>query len=54
VVYQSPPRDSDCLQTREYTTTVNIGGRPVQAWGTRCLRPDGTWSYGPFQTAPEE
>ena len=53
VVYRDPPRGNGCLQTREYTTTVTIDGRQVEAWGTRCLRPDGTWSYGPAQTAAE-
>jgi hypothetical protein len=50
VVYREPPRDEGCLQTREYTTTVTIDGRQVEAWGTRCLRPDGTWSYGPARS----
>lgn len=54
VVYREPPRDASCLQTREYTTTVTIDGRQVEAWGTRCLRPDGTWSYGPARTASSE
>jgi hypothetical protein len=32
-----------CSQTREYTTTVTIGGEPQQAHGTACLQPDGSW-----------
>ncbi|MFQ5485679.1 MAG: hypothetical protein ACE5DO_10170 [Desulfobacterales bacterium] len=41
-----------CLQTREYTTTIVIEGRTVEAYGTKCLRPDGSWSYGPAQPVP--
>ncbi|PIU49663.1 MAG: hypothetical protein COS92_05425 [Desulfobacterales bacterium CG07_land_8_20_14_0_80_52_14] len=46
--------DSSCLQTREYTTTIIIEGKEVQAYGTKCLRPDGSWSYGPAQPVPTE
>lgn len=28
---------------REYTTTVNIGGKAQKAYGTACRQPDGTW-----------
>ena len=28
---------------REYQTTVTIGGRTEQAYGTACRAPDGTW-----------
>lgn len=28
---------------REYTHTVNIGGRPERAYGTACRQPDGSW-----------
>ena len=28
---------------REYTTTVNIGGRSESAHGTACRQPDGSW-----------
>jgi surface antigen len=28
---------------REYTQTVNIGGKSEEAYGTACRRPDGTW-----------
>ena len=41
-----------CLQTREYTTTIVIEGRTVEAYGTKCLRPDGGWSYGSAQPVP--
>lgn len=44
------PRDgfagADCLQTREYTTTIVIGGREQDAYGTACLQPDGSWLKG--------
>ncbi len=44
--------DPTCLQTREYTTAITIEGREVQAYGTKCLRPDGSWSYGPARPVP--
>ncbi len=28
---------------REYTKTINIGGHEENAYGTACLRPDGSW-----------
>lgn len=28
---------------REYTTTVMVGGRPQNAYGTACRQPDGSW-----------
>lgn len=28
---------------REYTQTVNVGGRSERAYGTACRQPDGTW-----------
>ncbi len=28
---------------REYTQTVNIGGRAERAYGTACRQPDGSW-----------
>ncbi len=45
-------RYDSCLQTREYTTTIVIEGQTVEAYGTKCLRPDGGWSYGPAQPVP--
>ncbi len=45
-------RYDSCLQTREYTTTIVIEGRTVEAYGTKCLRPDRGWSYGPAQPVP--
>jgi hypothetical protein len=41
--------DNSCLQEREYQTTVVVGGKQVEAYGTACLQPDGSWSRGPAQ-----
>jgi hypothetical protein len=41
--------DGTCLQEREYTTVVEVGGRNVDAYGTACLQPDGSWKRGPAQ-----
>lgn len=30
-------------QCREFQQTVTVGGRSEQAYGTACLRPDGSW-----------
>ena len=43
--------DSSCLQEREYQTKVIVGGRSVDAYGTACLQPDGSWSRGPAELA---
>ena len=42
--------DGTCLQEREYQTTVTVGGRTVDAYGTACLQPDGSWSRSPART----
>lgn len=42
-----------CLQTREYQTTVIVGGQEVDAYGTACLQPDGAWSRGPAKLPPQ-
>jgi len=54
-VYAPVPavRAGTCLQTREYTTTVTIGGRAHEAYGTACLQPDGSWLRGPAKLVPE-
>ena len=36
-------RDSSGQTCREYQTTVNVGGRLRDAYGTACLQPDGDW-----------
>lgn len=43
---------TSCMQTREYTTKVTIDGREVDAYGTACLQPDGSWVMGPSQQVP--
>ncbi|MBT5072499.1 MAG: hypothetical protein HOJ34_00090 [Kordiimonadaceae bacterium] len=39
-------QDQNCLQSREYTTTIEIGGESVPAYGQACLQPDGSWKFG--------
>lgn len=46
-------QQATCLQEREYTTTVIIGGKEAEAYGTACLQPDGTWLRGPAKLVPE-
>lgn len=43
---------STCVMTREYQTTITIGGKPHEAYGTACLRPDGSWLQGPAKLVP--
>lgn len=43
---------ANCLQTREYTTTIIVGGREEEAYGTACLQSDGSWLQGPPQVVP--
>lgn len=38
-----------CLQQREYQSRVTVGGRSVDAYGTACLQPDGSWRYAPAE-----
>ena len=42
------PQASQCLQQREYTMKVLINGKLVDAYGTACLQPDGSWKQGPL------
>ncbi|WP_150002321.1 hypothetical protein [Iodidimonas gelatinilytica] len=44
---------SDCLQTREYQTTITIGGEEKDAYGTACLQPDGDWKMGSPTLVPD-
>ncbi|MGE5504900.1 MAG: RT0821/Lpp0805 family surface protein [Actinomycetota bacterium] len=43
----TPVRDGTDKATgaycREYQTTVNVGGKTEQAYGTACRQPDGSW-----------
>ncbi|MEO0411565.1 MAG: hypothetical protein AAF221_06985 [Pseudomonadota bacterium] len=41
-----------CLQVREYQTTIIVGGAPRDAYGNACLQPDGTWRQGPAVLLP--
>lgn len=38
--------NESCLQVREYTTTIEIAGENVPAYGNACLMPDGSWKFG--------
>lgn len=42
-----------CLQEREYQTTVVIDGKEVEAYGTACLQPDGSWRRGAAKLVPD-
>jgi len=44
--YQQQRQNSSCMQSREYQTTIEVGGRPVPAYGQACLQPDGSWKFG--------
>lgn len=43
--------NSSCLQEREYQTKVIVGGRTVDAYGSACLQPDGSWKRSPAELA---
>ncbi|NQV19795.1 MAG: hypothetical protein HQ511_00105, partial [Rhodospirillales bacterium] len=49
----SRSRSQSCLQEREYQTTVIVGGNEVNAYGTACLQPDGSWLRGPAKLPPQ-
>jgi hypothetical protein len=51
VVHTPAYQEQTCLQEREYQTKVIVGGRQVDAYGTACLQPDGSWLRGPAQAA---
>jgi surface antigen len=36
-------QDSGGRYCREFQTTITVGGKPEQAYGTACRQPDGTW-----------
>jgi surface antigen len=38
-------RDTTGAQCREYHTTVNVGGKQEEAYGTACRQADGTWKF---------
>lgn len=43
---------SECVMTREYTTTINVNGVEREAYGTRCMTPDGGWILGKAKIMP--
>ncbi len=45
--------NTSCLQTREYQTTITIGGEEKEAYGTACLQPDGSWIAGAPNLVPD-
>jgi hypothetical protein len=47
--YPTTAQMTPCLQQREYTTQIMVGGKPVEGYGTACLQPDGSWRYGAAQ-----
>jgi len=47
--YATTATVNPCLQQREYSTKIMIGGKQVDGYGTACLQPDGSWRYGPAQ-----
>ncbi len=49
---QEFPAGTTCLQTREYTTVIKIGGEEQEAYGTACLQPDGSWIAGAPKIVP--
>ncbi len=42
-----------CLMTREYSGMITLNGRPHRAYGTRCMKADGSWAYGPLKAEPD-
>ncbi len=42
----------ECLQVREYQTTITVGGEEREAYGDACLMPDGSWRLGPPKLVP--
>ncbi len=41
------PQAPACAYSREYQTTVVVGGQEVLAHGRACYKPDGSWDLGP-------
>ena len=46
------PAAGECLQIREYQTTITVGGEEREAYGDACLMPDGSWRLGPPKLVP--
>lgn len=51
-VTRQAPATAACLQKREYQTTITVGGKQVNGYGTACLQPDGSWRRGPARATP--
>jgi hypothetical protein len=49
--YANTASVNPCLQEREYSTKIMVGGKQVEGYGTACLQPDGAWRYGEAQPA---
>jgi hypothetical protein len=49
IQYATTAPVNPCLQEREYSTKIMVGGRQVDGYGTACLQPDGSWRYGTAQ-----
>ncbi|MGD8591143.1 MAG: hypothetical protein PVG22_20130 [Chromatiales bacterium] len=43
---------NECVMTREYTTTINVNGVEREAYGTRCMTPNGGWILGKAKLMP--
>lgn len=46
-------KSSDCIMTREYTTTIKLDGKEREAYGIRCMKADGSWVLGLPKLVPE-
>jgi hypothetical protein len=47
--YATTAPANPCLQQREYSTKIMVGGKQVDGYGMACLQPDGSWRYGAAQ-----
>lgn len=45
-------RNPECLMTREYTGLITVNGEQQPAYGTKCMKPDGSWTYGALTLEP--
>lgn len=43
----------NCQMTREYTTTIEVDGKKHDAYGTKCLAPNGSWILGRPKLVPD-
>lgn len=53
VVVQQPVSVPECQMTREYTAAITVDGKPKQAYGTKCMKSDGSWVYGAMTIEPD-